>query len=380
MFRPKIKEYFDIFPADHDSFQVRGPEHLSVLRGNTVKQVFGHLLPLLNGEHTTDQLVDRLDGVAPAETVRTMVQRLADLGVLEDGSANGHSGLPAEQARAYHHQVMFFNIVRQAEDGAKYQKALLDSRLFVIGASELAARMASECATAGVGTVVGLNLGGERLNGQGNGHGRIITTELDPDDLDAVGKRLAADPPSLLVLALDRPQPVVLDRVNQMSQDLKIPLLHAGVNFKEGVVGPLVVPGQTACLKCHYLRVIRNYNFYEEYVQWEKWSGQQGQQQRGASPSLGPLTSMVAAMATLEAVKMLSSFHEPELYGKFLTINSLTLEVISHQVLRVPRCPSCGKLRGKASLTPWIKDERNSSQGRVSYKRQGHAGENGTDR
>jgi bacteriocin biosynthesis cyclodehydratase domain-containing protein len=379
MFRPKIKEYFDIFPSDGDSYQVRGPEHLSVLRGNTIKQVFGHLLPLLDGEHTTDQLADKLNGVAPPATVQAIVQRLADMGVLEDVSTNGHSELSPEQAQVYHRQMMFFNIVKQTADGPKYQKALLDSRVSLIGDSDLASRIAAECATAGVGTVVGWNLAGERLTDKAAGRGRIEARGLDAGDLDALERKIADDAPALLVLALDRPQPVLLNRVNQMSQDLKIPLLHSRVSFKEGIVGPLVVPGKTACLKCHHLRVTRNYNFYEEHVQWEKWLSQPGNQNRAAGAALAPLAGIVAGLAALEVVKALSSFYESALYGKFLTVNSLTLEVIPHQILRVPRCPSCGKLRGKVSLNPWIKDERDSAQGRVSYKRPGNAGENGAD-
>src|SRR5262249_60528265 len=97
-----------------------------------------------------------------------------------------------------------------------------------------------------------------------------------------------------------------------------------------------------------------------------------------------PATTVIYTLSLHDAlpifVKKLSAFHEPELLGRFLTVNALTLEVISHQVLRVPRCPSCGKRRDCAGFTPWIKDERAESQGRLAYRRPGHVGENGGGR
>jgi bacteriocin biosynthesis cyclodehydratase domain-containing protein len=382
MIRPKIKEYFDIFNSGDDGYQVRSSEYVSVLRGSTVRDVFRHLLPLLNGEHTTDELVEKLDGVSKPETVRALILRLGELGILEDASDIYRQELSPEQSEAYQSQMMFFGIAsRDSQDSneAKFQKALLESRLSIIGAGELASRVATECARVGIGTVVGMNLAGEASSPSGNGE-IIETPGLALEDLDSIKRLLTAAPPSLLALALDRPEPAFLERVNTISLDLNIPILHSQINGAKGVVGPMTVPGKTACLKCHHLRVIRNYDFYDEYLEWEKWVEGQGKHKRVAAASLGPFTGIIAGLTALEIVKKLSGFYESELYGRFLTVDALTLEVIPHQVLRVPRCPGCGKMRDKAVLTPWIKDERDSSQGRVSYRHPDHAGKNGGGR
>jgi len=37
MLKPRLKEYFDIFPMAADRYQVRGPESLSVMTGRTTE-------------------------------------------------------------------------------------------------------------------------------------------------------------------------------------------------------------------------------------------------------------------------------------------------------------------------------------------------------
>jgi bacteriocin biosynthesis cyclodehydratase domain-containing protein len=130
-------------------------------------------------------------------------------------------------------------------------------------------------------------------------------------------------------------------------------LLICLINGIEGVVGPFVVPGRTPCLMCQHLRVVRNLDFYQEYVAWEKWAMTDGKERRTQTGALAPFTDMIAGMAAIEVFKFASGFHEPETYGKFITVDALTLEVIPHQVLRLPRCPDCGKARSKPITSPW---------------------------
>lgn len=349
MLRPKIKEYLDIFPMERDVYQVRGAEFLSVLRAKSIGQLFEHLLPLLNGEYTIEQIVEKLDGIAPPDTIRSIIKKLLVSTILEDADENSGHGLPAEQAGGYRNQIMFFEITSQQKSAAECQKALQESKVSVIGGGELASKVALECAQAGVGTIVDVNLTVTALKGNGQ-----KPTTSEPEDMDAIERLLATDPPSLIAIALDRPEPESLERVNQLSQDYKIPLIHSRIYGTEGIVGPLVIPGKTACLKCHHLRMMRNYDFYDEYVAWEKWIKNEGRQKRSATPSTGSFTSVIAGMTALEIIKQVSGFHEPELYGRFLTVNSLSFEVMPHPVLKIPRCPSCGNARGKVGHTPWL--------------------------
>jgi bacteriocin biosynthesis cyclodehydratase domain-containing protein len=380
MLRPRIKRYFDVFRTDDDRYQVRGSEYVSVLSGKAMRDVFTHLLPLLNGEHTTDEIIEMLRDVSQPEIVRALIRKLGEIGILEDASDMDHQELSPEQARTYQSQMMFFGIASRdtlEPNEARFQKALFESKLSILGAGELAARTAAECAQVGIGKIVCANLSSEASGSLAGKGGTIETRGLALEDLGAMKQLVEDAPPSLLVLSLERPEPAFLDRVNKIAIDLNIPLLHSQLNGIRGVVGPLVVPGKTACLKCHQLRVIRNYDYYDECLEWERWIEGEGRHSRSAAATLGPFTSIIAGLTALEIVKKLSGFYEPELYGHFLTVSALTQEVIPHRVLRIPRCPSCGKLRGKPTFSPWVRDERNSSQERIAFRPPINVGKNG---
>jgi bacteriocin biosynthesis cyclodehydratase domain-containing protein len=113
------------------------------------------------------------------------------------------------------------------------------------------------------------------------------------------------------------------------------------------------VPGQTACLLCNHLRVTRNLDYYQEYRSWEKWLTTEGKRKRATPGTLAPFTDLIASMAAIELLKQSSSLYEPETYNKFITVNALTLEFVTHQVQRLPRCPACGNARNKVSFSPW---------------------------
>jgi bacteriocin biosynthesis cyclodehydratase domain-containing protein len=352
--KPRLKEYLDLVPMAGNRYQVRGPESLYVLTGQNTEEVLPHMLPLLDGNHSTEEIIEKLEEVAPAEVIEGVLQKLERFMIVEDASAKeGEGDLTPEQVEPYRNQMGFFAIVTEWGGEFVYQKNLMDSHISIIGDGDLAARIAIECARTGIGGIRGVNLNGN-LPGVGAGSpDNLVTHGIDLRDIDSSKQTVAGDPPHLLVLALDRPDRRSLEFVNQLSQDLALPVLYAQINGTQGVVGPMVVPGKTACLSCYHLRVTRNLDFYGEYRLWEKWT-EESNGKRYPAPSIGPFTSIVAGMAALEVVKRLSNFHEADLYGKFLTVNALTLECIPHQLLRIPRCPTCGKVPGQTVTTPWL--------------------------
>jgi len=352
MLRPKIKEYLDIFPMG-DRYQVRGPRYLSVLRGTSVQKIFSRLLPLLDGTATVDELAEKLSDVAPAAVVKALLEKLEVLGILDDLSQKIDGELPPDQARLYHHQLQFFAAASRQGNPARFQRLLLSSKVSIIGDGQLASRILAQCASTGVGNIAALNLGDRSNLEHPNASSAVSTHGLSVKDLTSITPLVTKHRPDLLVLAFDRVEPELLRHINQVSQDNEIPVLHSRLNATDGIVGPLVLPGQTPCLMCHRLRVLRNDEFYKEYISWEIWIQRAAQDQRSAIPSLIPFTETLAGMTTLEIVKRLTLFSPPELYGKFLTIDAITLEVVPHTILRLPRCPSCGRARENVAFAPW---------------------------
>ena len=352
MSRPKIKDYYDIVPEAEDRYQVRSSELVSILRGATVRDVLSHLFPLLDGEHTTDEIVNKLKDVAGPEVIHAVIGVLRESKLVEYAFEQQSCPLTPQEIEQYRRQMIFLDMTLDQAAAIDYQVKLKEARLAIIGEGELASVIASQAARFGVGRIFGVNLKQSNQISDSNplisfyGAGHALS------DMKASELSIEMEKPSCLLIALERPEPALMKWVNKLSLDLGISLLSCQLNGTEGIVGPFIVPGQTACLMCHHLRVTRNLDFYKEYRSWEEWVSSNGKR-RAETGALVPFTEMVAGMAALELFEHASGFHEPETYGRFITINALTLEIITHQVLKLPRCPSCGNTRNRPAFSAW---------------------------
>jgi bacteriocin biosynthesis cyclodehydratase domain-containing protein len=353
MEKPKIKNYLDIVPMGHDRIQVRSSESVSVLRGQTVEGVFKHLLPLLDGNNTVEEIIVKLDSLASEDVVRGALDRLADSMIIEDAEPAGDEAITAERAR-YSRQLTFFAATNELGAELEFQKALKEGSLLIVGDGDLARALVAETGLAGVGKIRAVNLPDDNSLRAVNELVSIECIGARLDDLKPLEDALGSGPQSALAVALDRPEPALIGPINEITLRFNVPLLLVQLNGTEGIVGPFVVPGKTACLLCHHLRTTRNLDFYDEYLAWERWARADGKNVRGAVGTLGSFTSVVAGLAATEIIRRISYFYEPELYGKFLTVNALTYEVISHQLLRVPRCPGCSKAKNLSLEMPWL--------------------------
>lgn len=106
-----------------------------------------------------------------------------------------------------------------------------------------------------------------------------------------------------------------------------------------GVVGPLVRPHETACYQCYQIRrsLLSGYTIEQ-------------QEQLQSVPIRVPATpwfeAIVAGLATNVAVRWLGA-SDPFLPGVAYAVEAApVVKVASHDVLLVPRCPACSRLKG----------------------------------
>lgn len=352
MLRPRIKECYDVIPEAADRYQIRSSEETSVMKGATVQQVFSHLLPLLDGQNTSETIAEKLSPVASAPLVHAVIEKLRSAGVVEDAAGDIDRGLSAQELEAYRRQLVFLDLTLEKGSAVEAQLLLKRTRLSILGDGELAAALALEAARAGVGRVLSANVESAQAINQAVPLVSFEAGGIELKDQQGIEALLDRESPTLLAIAADRNEPALIEAINKFSQSRGIALLHCHASGTEAIVGPLVVPGQTACLTCYRLRVNSHVEFYEQQRAWEDWIKSNGHSR--ARPGTPPaLTNMAAAVAALEIIKHVTEVYEPEIYDRFISINALTLEVISHQVLKLPRCPDCGGGRSSIRYSIW---------------------------
>ena len=117
--------------------------------------------------------------------------------------------------------------------------------------------------------------------------------------------------------------------------------LYGHIEGLDAVLGPGVVPGQTACWDCCRLRLLANAD------QPETAHDLQAALLAASPPArdrtyLAPMAATLGHLMALEAVKIVADYTRSGLIGRLRTQNLVTLESEQHRVIRMPWCETCG--------------------------------------
>jgi ribosomal protein S12 methylthiotransferase accessory factor len=176
------------------------------------------------------------------------------------------------------------------------------------------------------------NLPGVRIVSFGNADAARIVSYLT-----AAGIQIREDAPLALALTDSYLQPAILEfqREQQATTAAWLLMKPAGQRIW---IGPLFMPGETACWECLAGRMRGNrpvLNFIEQSMQSEK-------------PLVPPLPATPASLslaASLAAVEI-GHFHTGETRGRLcdriVTLDCSGLAMEEHRVVRRPQCPECG--------------------------------------
>jgi bacteriocin biosynthesis cyclodehydratase domain-containing protein len=139
-----------------------------------------------------------------------------------------------------------------------------------------------------------------------------------------------------LIFTADHPAYELGRWVNAACVDARVPFIAAGQVPPVIRVGPVYVPGHTACFACHETALRAESIAYDRYVAHMREAPVR-------SATLGPASAMVGAMLAMELMHLLVGV-EPASAGAALTIDIRTLRVRRDSVPRVPGCHLCASL------------------------------------
>lgn len=340
-------------------------------------RIFQALIPLLDGGRTGAEIVAALERYGRDE-VAAVLDDLMKAGIVEpcDPAQSRRSAgeraqvaffsqfaLPAELAEAATPRGL-------ARSGAEYQQRLAEARIAVFGAGRIGARLAQGLAVSGAGHLTVIDaapVGAEDLGGEAS----FGEADLGMPRVEALKRRCAAAVPgmtfrgiaeapgeaaleavlaasSFAVLCPDAHDPGLFERVNRVALKHGLPWTSArslGLEFR---IGPTILPGETPCYECFRLRIASNAPSESAHRLIEEF-------QRGAA--LKPVALAVTPgvdLLLLEVVKAITWFAAPSCYGHLYTLDLMTMEGRRHPVLKIPRCPACGRpASGRPTIHAW---------------------------
>ncbi len=296
---------------DGDRLVLEYGQRMVCFEGRAAGLLLPALLPLLDGTRTVDEIV-RVLGEAARTAIENALATLSERGVLVDGPP-----LSSDVAVPVAETVSF----------------LASRRPSMTSPAEVAATL-SERTVAIVGNA-----------GSGVEAGRLLRCSgvtIERADTVEPGTDLAICAPAPEELPL-------LGRWNRDALEFRRPWLQLlPFDGRYATVGPLYLPGDTACFECFRLRRAANLDGGDELSLVERAPATYPEAVSFAA-LLGGLATMVALDWLVAADHYLpAAFHAIELVP--------TIALTVHHVHRVPRCPECSELADVAPPLPWHKE------------------------
>lgn len=311
-------------------------------------------------------ILNRLTGSYSVQTIATEVGCATDevrevLSALEAAGALQASWTDDER---FARHLLFYSLF--VDDASEVQSKLAAGSVLLIGLGGLGCVIATQLVMAGVGAITLLDgdaveesnltrqflfatsdigrqkaeVGAERLRGlnpKTKVTSRPLGFSIPPTESEVEAVRSA----DLVILTAD--MPVELASVlNALCVDKGVSWIQAGYAETIGVVGPLVVPGVSACLRCVELA-------HEGEPAWTRVP-------HFVAPSFGPFNGVIGSLAATEAIRALTGYQAPESFGARIRIDAIHYAIDVREYSRRAECPSCGELAVRLAAAPGSPD------------------------
>ncbi|MCW2623068.1 MAG: UBA/THIF-type binding protein [Frankiales bacterium] len=228
------------------------PGKAQVLTG--VDEGARRVLGLFDGARDVPAVLrDAVSAGCTAERAEEVVRLLMDEGLLRDAEVRWPPTLPAGERDRLVADVISLSLLDG--DGAPRLARRHAAAVLVVGAGRVGAPLAALLASAGVGTVDVVDDGLARPSDAAPGG--LTVADVGINRGEAARRRVREHAPGVHTGAIPQPDLVVLAPVGAAEQETvhallrgSVPHLLATVRETVGVVGPLVLPGRSACLAC----------------------------------------------------------------------------------------------------------------------------------
>lgn len=314
-------------------------------------ELLRRLFELLDGSRKVDVIVNMLADFG-TDLVISALTSLHDMRLLED-AADDIAPVDTILAARESQRTLFSHLT---SDPSSALTALAKAKVVIFGDGAVSSSLSEMLITSGVGQVRTPAITDVLLPG---------AEQARPPE--AVGARSAdfaafSDAPvprrkspdlsmlvkdvSVVVAAFDHPNPDLLEAINSACLGQTVQLLPVVLAGWEGHLGPVCIPGQTACIRCADLRAKANLSHYQQYLLYEDAMRlRPGERPFGRFPHF---PGVLAGLAATEVTKIITYCYPPATYGRVVVVDLLMSQSEAHDVLRVPRCPACGRMDRRA--------------------------------
>lgn len=372
----------EVLLSGDNKLMVRTPFGTTVFSGDLICPELVDCIRSLDGTRTLSQALARIDARRQtdyAAFLQVLTQRkLLNLTTAEAEDRRG----PGAQPTSDNHEDSYWRLHTSSAEDA--QRRLQSATVLISGLGGAGVALASALAAAGIGKLIladshQVHQSDVRLGYLGSALGmaraQALAAALRGSPCDAV---VAVDrcvehdedwdsliaSSQLVILTSDNMALSGYERTNDSCLRLGRPWISARIDRNVGMIGPYVVPGQTACFACYELRARANADHASDHESiYRHWHTVQDCPPNW--PVLPPATQLLGNQLALDALRVIGGQRLSAAYGKVLHIDLDSLLCQAHEVLKLPRCPACSRSRLRPLTRIWDISEAPTTKGQA---------------
>ena len=338
------------------------------LKGHSFREFERRVIPLLDGEHTVEDIGRNVEDVFALDDLAAGLDLLVSQNLLEDGPVHQPDSGPASRLAP---QFNFFHEI--GLDISETQRRLRAAKLTVFGLSGAGAGLVESLAATGVGTIrcvdkLSVSAADVYLSSSfkesdvGLARSHVIERslaesspatklEIVSDDLlsdEAVASAIEGS--DFVVTCLDIGQSSLIYKVNRACLKMGIRWSSCALSGSEVMVGPTVHPYSTPCYLCYKMRTVACAGNPEDAFAFEKVLDRRKQDDSSQRENLVFGAGIAANMLALEALREIIGLTPVPTQGKVVIFDLLDMSSSKHVVLRKPWCPACFSSTSRAGV------------------------------
>lgn len=345
-----------LFEMDDGVILKRGCTEFKISGAGAAEAVRLVLTTTANSGVTPEEIYERF-----AAPDRPMVEQLIEQLVSRNLLVSNETVTPTFTHRESHLDVFYWHF---GEKASQVTDRLNSRRMLVMGVNCISRQLAASLNASGVNNFRVVDhplLRNLRLFDE---TGQLKTDQWpvpsqSPITHNQWSEKLDLQPFDCLIATCDFGGFEALRELNRFCLERRCRFLPIVLKNLVGYVGPLVIPGETACLEC----LLARQNSHLKDPQSRRGGDVvafEGQAFTGFHPSMA---SILGDIAAFELTKFYSGILPKLNVGRLIEINLLATKLVSRKVLKIPRCLECSPLRTQSSMAatkdPSISDRTN---------------------
>ena len=143
---------------------------------------------------------------------------------------------------------------------------------------------------------------------------------------------------------------------NEACAEYEKPIIFSEIKTNISRIGPLVIPGQTACYMCYKMRSFAAMDDFDNVMSFEEYYNKRKKPDLAGHSILPGAINYNASILFNELIKFVFSINSPTLASRILDFNFFELKSDTNMILQNPDCKVCSKKKSLDRIY-WNKED-----------------------